>query len=118
MDVVCSHPAGIAQHPLVPENASKHCNRAEARKVQEDGPPCEEKGWGFSPFALSTWGGLGSSAKAVLFEVLKRATTDLKGWPRTQAMDEIREGLSMTVMREIAWQLSVKGRVEEFDSPW
>ena len=107
----------LTHYPLVAKNASKLCNRAEARKVREDGPPCAEKGWGFSPLALSTWGGLGSSAKAVLFEVLKRATADLRGWPRTQAMDEIREGLSMSVMREIARQLSVKGRVEGIGSP-
>jgi hypothetical protein len=113
VDFVCSHPAGLAEHPLVPDNAAKHCNRAEGRKLQKDGPPCEAKGWGFSPFALSTWGGLGSSAKAVLFEVTKRATADKQGWPKTQALDEIREGLSVTLMRHIARQLSLKGRVED-----
>ena len=45
-------------------DATKHSNRAEAQKVQADGPSCEAKGWGFFPFALSTWGGMGSSAKA------------------------------------------------------
>ena len=118
VDFVCTHPAGLAQHPLVVDNAKRHCNLAEARKVQADGPPCEEKGWGFSPFALSTWGGLGTSAKAVLFEVTKRATADLQGWPKTQALLQIREGLSVTLMRAIARQLTVKGRVEEALSPW
>ena len=118
VDFVCTHPAGLAQHPLVVSNASRHCNLAESRKVQADGPPCEAKGWGFSPFALSTWGGLGTSAKAVLFEVTKRATADLRGWPKTQAILEIRDGLSVTLMREIARQLSVKGRVEEALCPW
>jgi hypothetical protein len=118
VDFVCTHPAGLAQHPLVVDNAKRHCNRAETRKVQADGPPCEEKGWGFSPFALSTWGGLGTSAKAVLFEVTKRATADLRGWPQTQALLQIREGLSVTLMRAIARQLTVKGRVEEALSPW
>ena len=32
--------------------------------------------------------------------------------------DEIREGLSMTVMREIAQQLSVKGRVAGIGTVW
>jgi hypothetical protein len=111
VDFVCTHPAGLAQHPLVVDNAKRHCNRAETRKVQADGPPCEEKGWGFSTFALSTWGGLGTSAKAVLFEVTKRATADLRGWPQTQALLQIREGLSVTLMRAIARQLTVKGQV-------
>ena len=118
VDFVCSHPAGLGQHPLVPERAARHCNLAEARKLQIDGPPCEAKGWGFSPFALSTWGGLGSSAKAVLFEVSKRATADLQGWPKTHALNEIREALSMTLMREIARQLSLKGRVDDATSTW
>lgn len=118
VDFVCTHPAGLAQHPLVAENASRHCNLAEARKVQTDGPPCEAKGWGFSPFGLTTWGGLGSSAKAILFEVSKRATADLRGWPKTKALLEIREGLSVTLMREIARQLSAKGRVEDALCPW
>ena len=118
VDFVCTHPAGLAEHPLVADNAAKHCNRAETRKVKVDGPPCEEKGWGFSPFAMSTWGGLGSSAKAVLFEVTKRATADLKGWPKTQALLEIREGLSVTLMREVARQLLVKSRVQDALCPW
>jgi hypothetical protein len=48
---VCTHPAGLAEQPLVAENAAKHCNRAESRTVRADGPACEQQGWGFSPFA-------------------------------------------------------------------
>jgi len=88
LDLVCTHSAGPAQHPLVAENAARHCNQAEAQKVRNDGPPCEDKGWGFSPFALTTWGGLGSPAKAVLQEVTQRATADLQGWPKTKALLE------------------------------
>ena len=118
IDFVCTHPAGLAQHPLVVDNAKRHCNLAETRKVQTDGPPCEAKGWGFSPFALNTWGGLGTSAKEVLFEVTKRATADLQGWPKLRALSEMREALSVTLMRQIARQLSIKGRVEEVLCPW
>ena len=118
VDIVCTHPMGLAEHPLMMDNASRHCNLAEARKMQANSPPCEAKGWGFSPFALNTWGGLGSSAKAVLFEVTKRATADLQGWPKTQALLEIRDALSVTLMREVARQLSVKGRVQEALCPW
>ena len=77
------------------------------------GWPSEAKGWGFSPFAVSTWGGLGSSAKAVLLEVTKRLTADLQVWPKAQALEDIRQGLSVTLMRQIARQLSAKGRVED-----
>ena len=118
MDFVCTHPAGVAEHPLTAENAAGHLNRAEAKKLADDGPPCQQKGWGFSPFALSTWGGMGSSAKVVLYEVTKRATADLQGWAKTKALMEIREELSVTVMREVARQLAVKGRVQDALSPW
>ena len=113
IDFVCTHPAGVANHPLVVENTTKHCTRAEVLKVRADAPACEAKGWGFPPFAISTWGGLGSSAKSVLFEVTKRITADLQGWPRSQALEEIRQGLSVTLMRQVARQLSAKGRVED-----
>ena len=118
IDFICSHPAGVAQHPLVVDNAKRHCNKAESKKMAMDGPPCEENGWRFSPFALSTWGGLGSSAKEVLFDVIKRATADLKGWPKIRAISDIRAELSVTLMRQIARQLSIKGRVEETLCPW
>ena len=61
---------------------------------------------------------MGPSAKGVLFEVSKRATADLNGWAKTKALLEIREELSVTLMREIARQLSVKGRVQESFCPW
>lgn len=117
MDFVCTHPAGPAQYPLEGARGAKHCNRAEASKMRENSAPCQEKGWGFSPFAVSTWGGLGTSAKAVLFEVSKRATADLRGWPKTHALQAIRETLSVTLMREVARQLTVKNRVQDAVCP-
>ena len=76
-------------------------------------PGKSPKGISVSPLATSTWGGLGSSAKAVLFEVAKRVTADLQGWPRSQALEDIRQGLSVTLMRQVARQVSAKGRVED-----
>ena len=117
VDFVCTHPAGPAQYPLEGARGAKHCNRAEASKLRENSAPYQEKGWGFSPFAVSTCGGLGTSAKAVLFEVSKRATADLRGWPKTHALQAIRETLSVTLMREVARQLTVKGRVQDAVCP-
>jgi len=79
---------------------------------------CEVKGWGFSPFALNTWGGLGSSGKCVLFEVTHRAMADLHGWAKTHAMETIRPGVSVTLMRQIARQLSANGRVDDRRFTW
>ena len=41
------------------------------------------------------------------------ADTPRYGWPRTQALEDIRQGLSVTLMRRIARQWSAKGRVED-----
>ena len=54
----------------------------------------------------------------MLFEVTKRATADLQGWSKTRALLEIREGLSVTLMRQVARQLSLKGRVQEALTEW
>jgi len=79
---------------------------------------CEAKGVGFSPFALATCGGLGSSAKSVLFEVTHRATADLHEWAKTHAMETIHQGLSVTLMRQIARQVSAKGRANDRRFTW
>ena len=52
-----------------------------------------------------------------MFEVAKRATADLRGWPKTQALQAILEALSVTLMREVARQLMVKGRVQDAVCP-
>jgi len=42
LDYVCTHPAGVAQHPLVVEDTPKHCNRDETRgwpRVRGKGVP-------------------------------------------------------------------------------
>ena len=109
---------GRHNYPLECTRGAKHCNRAEASKLRENSGPCQAKGWGFSPFAVSTWGGLGTSAKAVLFEVSKRATSDLRGWPKTKALQAIREALSVTLMREVVRHLSLRDRVQEALVPW
>ena len=86
--------------------------------MQTDVLPCEAEVWGLSPLALNTWGGLGTSAKEVLFEVTKRATADFPGWSKTRALLEIREGISVNLMRQVARQLSLKGCVKEALTEW
>ena len=70
-------------------------------------------GWGHHPAAYSPWGGEGPAARALLFEVTKRATADLQGWPRTQRMLEIRQGLSLALARGVAAQLALRCPVAE-----
>ena len=57
------------------------------------------------------WGGAGPGARALLFEVQKRATADLSGWPRAQRGREIRQALSLALARGVATQLPLRMRV-------
>jgi len=44
-------------------------------------------------------------------EVLKRASADLQGWQKTERATEMRQALSLTLMREVARQLRLRCRV-------
>ena len=46
-----------------------------------------------------------------MVEVLKQATADLEGWPKIRRILEIRQGVSVTLMRQIARQLALRCRV-------
>ena len=46
VDFVCTHPAGLAEHPLVVDNAIRHCNLAECTRTA---PHVTPKGGGSHP---------------------------------------------------------------------
>jgi len=68
-------------------------------------------GWGFHPASLSPWGGMGPAAKALLFDVFRKASEDLNGWAKQQRIHEAYQGLSLTLARGVARQLGVRCRV-------
>ena len=65
-------------------------------------------GWGHHPAAYTPWGGQGPAALALLHEATMRATADLEGWPKAQRIMELRQGLSITLAREVAGQLALR----------
>ena len=78
-----------------------------------EGDLCRQSGWGFTPAAFTPWGGAGPSARAILHEVGRRATAALAGWPKERRLREIYEGISLTLAREVARQLSLRNRVQD-----
>jgi len=100
-------PLALHAFPLNTEKARRHLNNAEKDKRTKHLHHREKMGWGHHPAAYSPWGGQGSAAKGFLFEVLKRATTDQQCWPKTQHILELRQNLSITLVREVAGQLSL-----------
>lgn len=111
VDLTITSPLGLDAYPLNTEKARRHLNEAEKEKRTKQITQCEAMGWGHHPAAYSPWGGQGNAAKSLLFEVLKRATADQQGWPKTQRILEMRQNLSLTLAREVAKQLSLRCRV-------
>jgi len=111
VDFNVTSPLSWDLYPLNLDRARRHLNNAEKDKRAKQLHQCETVGWGHHPAAYSLWGGQGSAAKALLFEVLKRATADQQGWPKTQRILELRQNLSLTLAREVAKQLSLRCRL-------
>lgn len=113
LDLTVTHPLGLAGHPIIVQHAARHCRRAESTKLASEGDLCRQVGWGFTPAAFTPWGGVGPSARAILHEVGRRATAALTGWPKERRLRELYEGLSLTLARQVARQLSLRNRVQD-----
>ena len=113
VDLTVTHPLGLSGHPIIVQKAAQHCRRAETAKTVAEGDLCRQAGWGFTPAAFTPWGGCGPSARALLHEVGRRATASLIGWPHQRRLRELHEGISLTLAREVAHQLSLRNRVQD-----
>ena len=107
---ICS-PCTLDNYPLSPERARRHLAKIEAEKTALQKEMCEQMGWGHHPAGYSPWGGQGAHARSLLYEVLRRATADLVGWPKAQRLAELRQNLALTLAREVARQLAVRCQV-------
>ena len=63
------------------------------------------------PDSIFHLGGQGPNAASLLYEVVKRVTADLAGWPKIQRARELREPLSLSLVGGIAAQLRVRNAV-------
>ena len=113
VDVIIVSPTSLDDYPLSIQKARRKLKDAESSKKASQLATCEAQGWGHHPAAYSPWGGQGPSAKAFMEEVMRRATADLEGWPKMKKIMELREGLSVTLARQVASQLSIRCRVLE-----
>ena len=86
---------------------------AEKTKTRVEGPLCAAVQWGFHPVALSPWGGMGPQARWLLEETTKRITVDLPMSAHSVRVNEVKQGLSMTLAREVARQLALRCRLTD-----
>ena len=114
VDITITSPLGMEAFPLSIEKAKRHLNDAEKEKKTKQLPSCQAMGWAHHPAAYSPWGGQGTAARSLLWEVLKHATADLQGWAKTQRILELRQNPSISLAREVARQLSLRCQVLEY----
>ena len=67
--------------------------------------------WGLHPAAFTPWGGMGPGTKHLLYEVSKRALSDIPSHSKDFRSLEIYQIISITLAREVASQLAVRCRI-------
>ena len=86
------------------EKCRTFLRRREATKETKYRSACEAEGWGFTPMAFGTWGGLGPSCARLLNRLLKRAAGWDEGTQRAIRLDELRQTVAIALARQI-WAL-------------
>jgi hypothetical protein len=115
VDFVVGHPLVLSEQPIEVASATARVNGLEAKKVAENGATCAQAGWGFMPFGATTWGGIGTSAKQILGEIVRVAAAGLQGRAADEVAGKVYQDLSTRLMRQVARQLGLAGRVLDED---
>jgi hypothetical protein len=115
VDFVVGHPLVLSEQPIEVSSATGRVNGLESKKVAENGATCAQAGWGFQPFGATTWGGIGTSAKQILGDIVRIAAAGLQGRAADEVAGKIYQDLSTRLMRQVARQLGLAGRVLDED---
>jgi hypothetical protein len=105
----------LSEQPIEVGSAVGRVNGLEAKKVAENSATCAQAGWGFLPFGATTWGGIGPSAKQLLGEIVRVAAAGLQGRAADEVAGKVYQDLSTRLMRQVARQLGLAGRVLDED---
>ena len=115
VDFTVSQPLARDCYPLSLDRAKRHLTLAEDQKYSQERQTlaATTMRWGLLPAAFSLWGGMGTGAKHLLFEVTKRAKSDTPVQSKEFRNLEILQHLSMALARQLASQLSLRCRILE-----
>jgi hypothetical protein len=113
VDFTVSHPLAPATWPLQTQRVKDTLKKAEARKVALAEARCKYAGWSYAAAAMSPWGMTGPSATSLMREITRRATAALSGRSLMKKAEEIAQGFSITMARQLARQLQLRYRVLE-----
>ena len=113
VDFTIVSPLTLDALPLSVEATKRHLAQAEDAKYAKERSSlsCTDMRWGMQPAAFSPWGGAGPSAKHLLYETIKRCSTDFHGPSAENKSREFRETISVTLARELAQQLSLRHQI-------
>ena len=113
LDITVVSPTALGEYPLSALKAKGRLAAAERDKTNKEAASCARMGWSHHPAAYSTWGAQGPGASAFMAEILRQATADLEGWPKIRRIMEIRQGLSVTLAKQLGLQLALRCQVLE-----
>ena len=113
VDFTVVSPMTVDALPLSLDVAKRHLGAAEEAKYAKERSTqaCTSMRWGMQPAAFSPWGGAGPSARHLLFETIKRVSSDAVGLSAETKSREFREVISLAIAREVARQLSLRCQV-------
>ena len=84
VDFTVVSPLTIDALPLSVDATKRHLSAAEEAKYNKERQTnaCSDMLWGMQPAAFSPWGGAGPSARHLLFETIKRCSSDCQGFAK------------------------------------
>ena len=111
VDVTIRHPLQSAELPWSGQKAASFLKATEKAKESKYKAVCQSEGWSFSPAAFDTWGGLGPQAKDLLHKLIARATGTLPPELKPLRVVELRQLVSLALMRQVWRLLLLKNRL-------
>ena len=108
VDLTVEHPLAPSRWPLKLSAVTSVLRAAEARKITESEGACLSHGWDYTPAAFSPWGMAGPSAFQLITEITRKATGALSGQAKIKRANEIAQGLSLAMVRQVARQLKCR----------
>jgi hypothetical protein len=106
VDITISHPAQKSEMPFTTEKAKAFLRRKEKEKHDKYDSPCRTEGWDFTPLALDSWGSCGPLSTPILHRLITRCANHVPVRYRGQVQDEVRQRISLALMRQVWGQLA------------
>jgi hypothetical protein len=107
VDINVTHPTPPSATHHNPATATAHLAAVRQKKYTHYTEPCKQVMWDFRVVQFHTWGGVpDTESRKTLGELHSRAVAHLAPEDRPLALTQMRQNLSVTLMKQVATQLS------------